>query len=81
MVATVLGLTRAESQVAVALAQGRSVHDIAGSTGRQVSSIYWHLKRSYRKLGITRQAELVDLVQALTELARPHRCPAGPPGS
>ena len=69
VVATVLGLTRAESQVAVALAQGQSVHNIAGTTGRQVSSIYWHLKRTYRKLGLTRQAELVQMVQALTDAA------------
>ena len=68
-VATALGLTRAESQVAVALAQGQTVHDIAGSTGRQVSSVYWHLKRIYRKLGLTRQAELVQLVRALTDFA------------
>ena len=68
-VATVLGLTRAESQIAVALAQGQTVRDVAGSTGRQVSSIHWHLKRTYRKLGITRQAELVEVVRALIAFA------------
>ncbi len=68
-VATTLGLTRAESEVAVALAQGQTVRDIAGTTGRQVSSIHWHLKRIYRKLGIARQAELVQLVRALIEFA------------
>ena len=68
-VATTLGLTRAESQIAVALAQGQTVRDIAGTTGRQVSSIHWHLKRIYRRLGIARQAELVQLVRALIEFA------------
>ena len=69
LVATTLGLTRAESQVAGALAQGQTVREIAGSTGRQVSSIHWHLKHIYRKLGVARQAELVQLVRALTEFA------------
>ena len=69
LVATTLGLTRAESQIAVALAQGQTVREIARSTGRQVSSIHWHLKHIYRKLGVARQAELVQLVRALTEFA------------
>ena len=69
LVATTLGLTRAESQIAVALAQGQTVREIAGTTGRQVSSIHWHLKHIYRKLGVARQAELVQLVRALTEFA------------
>ncbi len=68
-VATTLGLTRAESQIAVALTQGQTVREIAGTTGRQVSSIHWHLKRIYRRLGITRQAELVQLVRALIDFA------------
>ena len=69
LVATTLGLTRAESQIAVALAYGQTVREIARSTGRQVSSIHWHLKHIYRKLGVARQAELVQLVRALTEFA------------
>ena len=69
LVATTLGLTRAESQIAVALAQGQTVREIARTTGRQVSSIHWHLKHIYRKLGVARQAELVQLVRALTEFA------------
>ena len=69
LVATTLGLTRAESQIAVALAQGQTVREIAGTTGRQVSSIHWHLKHIYRKLGVARQAELVQLVRAIIEFA------------
>ena len=69
LVATTLGLTRAESQIAVALAQGQTVREIARSTGRQVSSIHWHLKHIYRKLGVARQAELVQLVRAIIEFA------------
>ena len=69
LVATTLGLTRAEGQIAVALAHGQTVREIAGTAGRQVSSIHWHLKHIYRKLGVARQAELVQLVRALTEFA------------
>ena len=69
LVATTLGLTRAESQVAAGLAAGLTVRAIAAATGRQESSIHWHLKRIYRKLGLTRQAELVQLVRAVTAFA------------
>ncbi len=69
LVATTLGLTRAESQVAAGLAAGLTVRAIAAATGRQESSIHWHLKRIYRKLGLTRQAELVALVRAVTAFA------------
>ena len=69
LVATTLGLTRAESQVAAGLAEGQTVRAIAEATGRQESSIHWHLKRIYRKLGLTRQAELVQLVRAVAEFA------------
>ena len=67
LVATTLGLTRAESQVAAGLAAGQTVRDLAVATGRQEGSIHWHLKRIYRKLGLSRQAELVRLVRAITE--------------
>ena len=69
LVATTLGLTRAESQIAVGIAAGQPVHTLAATTGRQVSSIHWHLKRIYRKLGLTRQAELGHLVRAITDFA------------
>ena len=44
------------------LAAGVSVRDIALMTGRQENTVYKHLKQTYRKLGISRQAELVRLV-------------------
>ena len=68
LVATTLGLTRAESQIAVGVAAGQTVHTLAVTTGRQVSSIHWHLKRIYRKLGLSRQAER-HLVRAITDFA------------
>ena len=62
LVAEALGLTPSESQVAAMLAAGSSVRDIATATGRQENTVYKHLKKMYRKLGISRQAELVRLV-------------------
>ena len=69
IVAATLGLTPSESRVATLLAEGSSVRDIASTTGRQESSIRWHIKQIYRKLGISRQAELVRLVLSITEFS------------
>lgn len=71
LVAASLGLTPAESQVAVELAQGHSVVEIAVRTGRSEGTIRWHVKRIFRKLGITRQAELVRRVLSLHGLPDP----------
>ena len=62
LVAEALGLTPSQSQVASMLAAGSSVRDIATATGRQENTVYKHLKQMYRKLGISRQADLVRLV-------------------
>ena len=67
LVATTLDLTPAESQVAVWLAEGKTVREIAMATGRQVSSIHWHLKKIYRKQGISRQIDLIRLVLSAAE--------------
>ena len=69
MVAACLGLSPAESQVAVLLAQGRTVRDIAAATGRKATTVRWHLKHIFAKLGVSRQVEIVQMVQSL----------AGPP--
>lgn len=62
LVAATLGLTPLEGQVAVWLAEGWTVREIAAARGRQVGSVHWHLKQIYQKLGISRQADLVRLV-------------------
>ena len=67
LVARTLGLTPAESQVAVWLADGKSVRDIARATGLTENAIYWHLKQIYRKLPISRQVDLVRLVLSIAE--------------
>ena len=51
LVATTLELTPAETQVAVWLAEGRSVRDMVEATGRTQSAIYWHLQQMYSVTG------------------------------
>ena len=68
LVATTLELTPAETQVAVWLAEGNSVGDMAEATGHTKAAIYWHLQRIYQKHSISRQADLVRLVLSLAEL-------------
>ena len=67
LVATTLGLTPGESQVAVWLAEGKSVRDMAEAMGHTEGAIYWHLKEIYRKQSISRQVDLVRLVLSLAE--------------
>ena len=60
-----LGFTPVESEVAARLAQGRTVREIAAETGRSPATIRWHLRHIFTKHGISRQAELVQLVTEL----------------
>ncbi len=65
VVAATLGLTRMESRVAVLLTHGMSVKQIAAATGRKESTIRSHVKNMFAKHGLSRQGELVRLVQSL----------------
>ncbi len=67
VVADVLELTPAESQIAVRLAQGQTVREIAAATRRTKAAVYYHLHQMYQKQGVTRQADLVRLVLSLAE--------------
>ena len=68
LVATSLGLTQAESQVAVSLTEGNSVRDIAVATGRREATVRWHIKRILNKQGLSRQLELVQSVLSLVNI-------------
>ena len=71
MARAVLGLTKMESQVAVLLAEGRSVAQVAAAFGRKESTIRSHVKQMYSKLGLSRQVDLVRLVLSLPALREP----------
>ena len=69
LVAEALGLSPAESQVAVMLAEGRTLRDIADATGRRQGTVKVLLRRAYKKLGISRQVDLVRLVLSLPDVS------------
>jgi len=71
LAAAVLGLTPTESRVAVMLAEGISVREIATALKRKESTIRYHVKQIYAKHGLRREAELVRLVQSLAGAATP----------
>ena len=66
-VAAALDLTPAEGRVATALAEGRTIADIAAATGRSPTTVKWHLRHIYEKHGLTRQVELARLVSSLAD--------------
>ena len=68
LVQSVLGLTPAEAEVAVLLAQGRTTRQIAATTGRGYDTVRTHLKNIFAKLRVSRQLEVARLVHALSRL-------------
>ena len=71
LVAASLNLTSAESRLAASLAAGRTLPEIATEAGCSRDTIRWHLKRIFRKLAISRQADLVRRVLALQGFPEP----------
>ena len=68
LVESVLGLTPAETEVAVLLAQGRTPRQIAATTGRGYATVRTHLRHIFFKLGVSRQFEVAQRVLALSRL-------------
>ena len=71
VVASALDLTPSQSEVAVRLTEGLSVHAIAATTGRQPSTVRQFLKQIYKRQGLTGRADLVRLVLSLSDLPGP----------
>ena len=71
-VAASLGLTRAEGEVAVALAEGATVRAIAAARHRAESTVHEQVKRIHVKLDISRRADLVRMVLSLAGGQGPH---------
>lgn len=61
------GLTRAEARVAVRLAEGATVMEIADELAIQVDTVRTHLKRTYAKTNVRGQVELTRLVLGATD--------------
>ncbi|MCY3968837.1 MAG: hypothetical protein OXG74_02805 [Acidobacteria bacterium] len=67
-VAQSLRLTRAESRVAVALAEGMTTQKIAEDTDRKLVTVRWLVQRALEKTYCRRQADLVRLVLTSSHL-------------
>ena len=59
---SVYGLTPSESQVAISLANGHSIDEIAESSHHSSHTIRSQLKSVFRKTGVSRQSELIKLL-------------------
>ena len=70
---TTLGLTPGESEIAAFLAEGLSVSDIVKTKGHGLHLVRWHVKQSLGKLGVSRQMDLVRIVQAVGGIRPPGR--------
>ena len=71
LVAEALGLTGAESEVAVMLSEGRPIRDIAAARGCKPGTVHDLIKRAHKRLGISRQVDLVRMVLQLGDLPAP----------
>ena len=71
LVASALGLTHAETSVAVMLATGCSLRGIAAATRRKESTVRWYLRRIFAKQGVSRQADVVRLVLSASGVLPP----------
>ena len=63
-----LNLTRTQSRIAVLLAQGKSIDEVAAQTGRRRTTVKWHIRHIYSRCGVSRRIELARLVTSLVEI-------------
>ncbi len=68
LVKEALGLTPSETEIAILLAEGKSVRQIAEVTGRSYDTVRFHIRHILTKLGVSRQVEVVQTVLALSHL-------------
>lgn len=59
---SVYGLTPSESQVAISIANGHSIDNIARTSNHSAHTIRSQLKSTFRKTGVSRQSELIKLL-------------------
>ena len=59
---SVYNLTPSEAQVAISLANGHSIDEIASASHHSAHTIRSQLKSVFRKTGVSRQSELIKLL-------------------
>lgn len=67
LVEELLGLSAKEARIAVMLAEGRTLRQIAAMTGRGYNTLRYQFHLIFTKLGISRQVELTQIIHALSE--------------
>lgn len=65
MVQAIFSLTPAESRLALGLASGRSLDQLAGDYGVAMATVKAQLQSVYTKVGVNRQGALISLLQRL----------------
>lgn len=60
--ASVYNLTPSEAQVAISMANGHSIEDIARTSNHSAHTIRSQLKSTFRKTGVSRQSDLIKLL-------------------
>jgi DNA-binding response OmpR family regulator/DNA-binding CsgD family transcriptional regulator len=65
MLRELFGFTGAEAELAVAMAQGRDLRQIASETGRALPTLRSHLSAMFEKTGVKRQTDIVRLVLSI----------------
>ncbi len=75
LVAQAFDLTPAESRVAIQLAQGHTIEQIARNNGVSMATVRTQLKSLFAKTRTNRQADLVRLVNSLPEIEAPGQRP------
>ena len=70
LVEAVLGLTPTQTEIAVLLAEGRTLREIAAATGREYNTVRAHLKQMFAKVGVSRQFEVAQAVLSLSSLPK-----------
>ena len=68
LVGSALGLTATESRVAVALAMGRTVSQIAEERGVTIHTVRFHVRGIQAKLGLSRQENLIRMVLSVGDV-------------
>ena len=62
VVTELFGFTAAEARLAIAIANGKELAEVAQETGRAVPTLRAQLRALFKKADVTRQAELVRLI-------------------
>ncbi len=68
LLSNLYGFTSTESKLALAVAQGRNLREVAVDSGRSLSTLRSQLSAIFEKTGIKRQVDIVRLVLSLPAL-------------